>query len=66
MSAKLYKCEGFSEDCWLENKCICKSTFNPMHIWKENRYMIRKIRNRDTLVVKCDRDGEDKEVRSCQ
>jgi hypothetical protein len=65
MSRRLYKCEGFCDECWLENKCVIKSTFNPQHIWKRSRYVSECQRNLKSMTVKCNRDDSIKEVKPC-
>jgi len=66
MSRKLYQCEGFSDECWLENKCVIKSTFNPQHIWKRSQYVNEQMSTSQPMNVKCNRDNSIKEVKLCQ
>jgi len=66
MTKKLYKCEGFSATCWLENACVIKSTFNPNHIWKRSKYVEHAVRNILPLEFKCEIDKKIKKAVPCQ
>lgn len=62
---KLYKCSKFSDDCWLVNKCVCKSTFEPDHIWTSSRVVDYAVTHDIPFTIRCTKDNKIKEVIPC-
>jgi hypothetical protein len=66
MPRPLYKCSEFKEECYMENDCVIKNTFNPCHIWKRSRWVSEVTRYGNNFHVTCSKDKKIKEVRPCQ